>query len=63
VFINTLNPGNQTFTTSAPVLGKHLTIYEITKETFYGFKWYNRQLSGTEVLQNYNAIKGRLGLT
>jgi hypothetical protein len=62
-FISTLNPGNQTFTTTSPILSKHLCCYEITKETFYGFKWYNRQLSSAEVLQNYNAIKGRLGLT
>jgi len=62
-FINTLNPGNQTFTTTSPQLGRHLTLYEFTKEKFYAFKWYNKQLSGAEVLQNYNAIKGRLGLT
>ena len=62
VFISTLNPGNQTFTTSSPVLAKHLSIYELTKEVFYSFKWYNRQLSSTEVLQNYNAVKDRLGL-
>ena len=62
VFINTLNPGNQTFATSSPLLGKHLTVYELTKETYYNFKWYNRQLTAAEVLQNYNAIKNRLGL-
>jgi hypothetical protein len=27
-----------------------------------GFKMYNRALSSTEVLQNYNALKGRFGL-
>jgi hypothetical protein len=62
VFKNTLNPGNQTFTTSQPVLGKHLCCYEITNEAFYNFKWYNRQLSSEEVLQNFNAVKTKLGL-
>ena len=62
VFINTLNPGNQTFTTTAPILGKHLCCYEFTKVEYYGVKWYNRQLSTPEVLQNFNVIKTRLGL-
>lgn len=62
-FINTLNPGNQTFTTNAPTLGRHLTAYEYSNTTYYGLKWYNRELTGSEVLQNYNTIKGRLGLT
>lgn len=29
---------------------------------FYGFQFYNRALSATEVLQNYNATKTRFGL-
>jgi hypothetical protein len=28
----------------------------------FNYKLYNRTLSGTEVLQNYNALKGRFGL-
>jgi hypothetical protein len=62
VFKNTLNPGNQTFTTTYPVLGKHLSSFEITNEAFYNFKWYNRQLTSEEVLQNFNAVKTKLGL-
>jgi hypothetical protein len=62
IFISTLNPGNQTFTTTTPVLGKHLCCYEFTNESFYNFKWYNRQLTSEEVLQNFNAVKTKLGL-
>jgi hypothetical protein len=62
VFISTLNPGNQTFTTTQPVLGKHLCCFEITNESFYNFKWYNRQLTSEEVLQNFNAVKTKLEL-
>jgi hypothetical protein len=62
VFKNTLNPGNQTFTTTSPILGKHLCCYEFTNESFYNFKWYNRQLTSEEVLQNFNAVKTKLGL-
>ena len=62
VFINTLNPGNQTFTTTAPILGKHLCCYEFTSTTYYGLKWYNRQLTSSEVLQNYNANRRRFNI-
>jgi hypothetical protein len=29
----------------------------------YNFKIYNRELSASEVLQNYNAVKSRFGLS
>jgi len=34
-----------------------------TQGNFYLFKQYNRVLTSAEILQNYNALKGRFGLT
>lgn len=54
---------NQTYSTASPALG----IYDSgNNEPFsgriYKFAHYNKALSASEILQNYNAIKGRFGL-
>jgi hypothetical protein len=39
-----------------------LTATRVTSCIFYQFSVYNRALTASEVLQNYNALKGRFGL-
>ena len=43
-------------------LGVYPTTSNDAQFTFYNVKMYNRALSAAEVLQNYNALKGRFGL-
>jgi hypothetical protein len=60
VFISTLAL-NQTFTTTNPVLGAS-TNGEYFTGTIHNFSFYNRLLSATEIVQNYNSLKSRFGL-
>ena len=44
-------------------LGSYRTsTYRVHNGTIFSLKFYNRALSATEVLHNYNALKGRFGL-
>ena len=55
--------GTQTFTSISGNIylgSSDAAVY--TQGNIYNFKVYNRALSATEVLQNYNALKGRYGL-
>jgi hypothetical protein len=52
----------QTFVTSGPVLGSGYPGSEHFNGRIYSFTCYNRALSATEILQNYNATKSRFGL-
>jgi hypothetical protein len=52
----------QTFVTSGPVLGSGYPGSEHFNGRIYSFTCYNRALSATEIMQNYNATKGRFGL-
>jgi hypothetical protein len=52
----------QTFVTSGPVLGSGYPGSEHFNGRIYSFTCYNRVLSATEIMQNYNATKGRFGL-
>lgn len=58
---STLTPG-VTFTTTFPVLARNSNGGEQFKSKYYSFKYYNRALSGTEVAQNFNALRGRFGI-
>ena len=51
-----------TFLTTRPVLGSGYSFMEYFNGLIYSFTYYNRVLTGTEILQNYNATKGRYGL-
>jgi hypothetical protein len=53
----------QTFVTNGPVLGSGYPSAEHFNGNIYSFTYYNRVLSSTEILQNYNALKGRYGLS
>lgn len=54
--------GTQTFTSiSGNIYLGSSDASVFTQGNIYNFKVYNRALSSTEVLQNYNAIKGRFG--
>jgi hypothetical protein len=54
---------SQTFTTTTPVFGRnHTETTEYLVGTIYSSLVYNRTLSADEILQNYNATKGRFGL-
>ena len=48
--------------TSAALVGKHGTLNYYWKNGIAQVQIYNRALSATEVLQNYNATKSRFGL-
>jgi hypothetical protein len=50
---------NQTYTTSNPTLGINYTISEGFSGSIYKFSTYNRELSSSEILQNFNAAKSR----
>ena len=53
----------QTFITSGPILGSGFPGSEHFNGYIYSFTYYNRVLTSTEILQNYNALKGRYGLS
>ena len=53
----------QTFVTNGPLLGSGYPGSEHFNGYIYSFTYYNRALSSTEILQNYNALKGRYGLS
>lgn len=60
-FKNTLTV-TETFTTTSPSLGINSSNSEPYTGNIYQFSVYNRALTASEVLQNYNATKGRFGL-
>jgi hypothetical protein len=60
-FKNTLTV-TETFTTTSPSLGINSFNIEPYTGNIYQFSVYNRALTAAEVLQNYNATKGRYGL-
>jgi len=51
-----------TYITSSPVLGLNTSGSEPLTGNFYNLMFYNKVLTPTEVLQNYNATKTRFGL-
>lgn len=51
-----------TYITSSPVLGLNTSSSEPLTGNIYNFMFYNKVLTPTEVLQNYNATKTRFGL-
>ena len=53
----------QTFVTTGPLLGSGYPGSEHFNGNIYSFTYYNRVLTSTEILQNYNALKGRYGLS
>jgi hypothetical protein len=53
----------QTFVTTGPLLGSGYPGSEHFNGNIYSFTYYNRALSSTEILQNYNALKSRYGLS
>jgi len=53
----------QTFVTNGPLLGSGYPGSEHFNGYIYSFTYYNRVLTSTEILQNYNALKGRYGLS
>lgn len=53
----------QTFVTNGPLLGSGYPGSEHFNGHIYSFTYYNRVLTSTEILQNYNALKGRYGLS
>jgi hypothetical protein len=52
-----------TFLTTRPVLGSGYLFSENFDGLIYSFTYYNRVLTGAEIVQNYDATKGRYGLT
>ena len=60
----TKNPfsGNNNITLAMHSAGAVTNPLSISKPAFAIFKFYNRVLSASEILQNYNATKGRFGL-
>ena len=53
----------QTFVTNGPLLGSGYPGSEHFNGYIYSFTYYNKVLTSTEILQNYNASKGRYGLS
>jgi len=75
VYINSVRVGTGSTTAQSQIINTNNNIFYIgqrhvhssgNSSTFGGFisacKIYNRALSASEVLQNYNALKGRFGL-
>jgi len=67
VFLNGIRLSNQSFvintTNSVITLGKpEYSGHKYYKGDIYSAQFYNRELTDIEVLQNYNATKGRFGL-
>jgi hypothetical protein len=50
------------YTTTAPITLSNDRYGNIAASNIASFKIYNRALNASEVLQNYNALKGRYGL-
>jgi hypothetical protein len=58
----TINALYSTFSTSQPALGISTSLAEPYTGRIYSFSYYNRVLSATEILQNYDVQKTRFGL-
>lgn len=52
---------SNTYTTTSPGISSNRSIQEFLGGYMYNFTYYNRVLSVTEVLQNFNATKSRFG--
>ena len=52
-----------TFVTTRPVIGSGYVFSENFNGLIYSFSYYNRVLTGAEILQNYDATKTRFGLS
>jgi hypothetical protein len=50
---------SETFVTTNPTLGINYNLTEGINGTYYKFSYYNRELSQTEIFQNFYAIKSR----
>jgi len=51
------------FTSSTPIVGtNHDSYNEVMRGNIANFSYYNKALSASEILQNYNTTKGRFGL-
>jgi hypothetical protein len=61
-FVSSVTYIKPTFTISQPVLGVNYTVSEPFSGNMYNFMSYNRALSASEVLQNFNALRERYGL-
>ena len=65
LYRNTIQAGstftnNYNFTSTTPIIGaNHSLISEVMRGNISNVSYYNRALTATEVLQNYNATKGR----
>jgi hypothetical protein len=62
IFINTLAGTTGDDTSQTPLLEIGRSFGSLGRSNISQVQIYNRALSATEVLQNYNAIKGRYGL-
>jgi hypothetical protein len=66
VYVNGIRKGSSTFTLSTTTgswyLCSRANQSEFLNSKIAAFSVYNRALSDTEILQNYNALKGRFGL-
>jgi hypothetical protein len=60
-FVSSVTYPTKTFTISEPVLGVNFNVTEAFTGNMYNFMSYNRVLSASEILQNYNALIGRFG--
>jgi len=47
---------------SSVILNTNNTLRTFLQQTMYSYRYYNRALSSSEVLHNYNALKSRFGL-
>ena len=47
---------------SSAILSTNNTLITFLQQTMYSYRYYNRALSSSEILHNYNALKGRFGL-
>ena len=60
--VSTNTNGNLYNSTENTLIGTDSRIIGILPGNIYNYKIYNRALSASEILQNYNAQKGRFGL-
>ena len=63
VYQGSVNYSSVTFVTTRQVIGSGYVVTENFNGLIYSFSYYNRVLTGAEILQNYNATKGRFGLS
>ena len=61
-FVSTLATGAQTYQILGQQLNRKAGATAVMSGTHYVCRFYSKLLSSTEVLQNYNALKGRFGL-